>query len=236
MSINFQGGQKLKNILLVDDEPMMLDLLSLYLSPLGYHCIKKESALEAIHYLEYHSVDLILLDIMMPEMGGLEACQEIRKKWDIPIIMLTALSEKADIVRGLNMGADDYITKPFDEEELIARIEAVIRRGNKQSVEISFNGLTLNLDSHQLFYQEKEISLTPKEFGLMNLFLSNPNKVFTRDYLIESIWGFNVSTEDRTIDSHVRNLREKLRKAGFSADDYLQTVWGVGYKWSGQIS
>jgi len=224
----------LKTILLVDDEPMMLDLLSLYLSPIGYHCIKKESALEAIRYLEYHSVDLILLDIMMPEMSGLEACQEIRKKWDIPIIMLTALSEKANIVRGLNIGADDYITKPFDEEELVARIEAVIRRGNKHSEGISFNELTLNLDSHQLFYQEKEISLTPKEFEMINLFLHHQNKVFTRDYLIESIWGFNVSTEDRTIDSHVRNLREKLRKAGFSADDHLQTVWGVGYKWSGQ--
>ena len=96
---------------------------------IGYHCIKKESALEAIRYLDYHSVDLILLDIMMPEMSGLEACQEIRKNWDIPIIMLTALSEKTDIVRGLNIGADDYISKPFDEEELVARIEAVIRRG-----------------------------------------------------------------------------------------------------------
>ena len=224
----------MKTILLVDDEPMMLDLLSLYLSPLGYLCIKKESSIEAITYLEYHSVDLILLDIMMPEMSGLEACQEIRKKWDIPIIMLTALGEKTDIVKGLNIGADDYITKPFDEEELVARIEAIIRRGNKHLEGISFNGLTLNLDSHQLFYQEKEISLTPKEFGMMNLFLNHPNKVFTRDHLIESIWGFNVSTEDRTIDSHVRNLREKLRKAGFSADIHLQTVWGVGYKWSGQ--
>ena len=224
----------MKTILLVDDEPMMLDLLYLYLSPIGYHCIKKESALEAIHYLDYHSAHLILLDIMMPDMSGLEACQEIRKKWDIPIIMLTALSEKTDIVKGLTLGADDYITKPFDEEELVARIEAVIRRGNKHSEGISFNGLTLNLDSHQLFYQEKEVPLTPKEFGMMNLFLSNPNKVFTRDHLIESIWGFNVSTEDRTIDSHVRNLREKLRKAGFSADVHLQTVWGVGYKWSGQ--
>ena len=198
-----------------------------YTCPLSaIYCIKKESALEAIRYLEYHSVDLILLDIMMPEMSGLEACQEIRKKWDIPIIMLTALSEKTDIVRGLNIGADDYITKPFDEEELVARIEAVIRRGNKQSKGISFNGLTLNLDSHQLFYQEKEISLTPKEFGMMNLFLNHPNKVFTRDHLIESIWGFNVSTEDRTIDSHVRNLREKLRKAGFSADDSLTNRLG----------
>ncbi|MCQ6274559.1 response regulator transcription factor [Bacillus sp. V3B] len=221
----------MKSILLVDDEPMMLDLLSLYLSPLGYNCIKKESALDAIDYLESHSIELILLDIMMPNMDGLEACQEIRKHWDIPIIMLTAMSEKADIVRGLNMGADDYISKPFDEEELVARIEAVSRRRTKQSESISFKGLTLNQDSYQLLYHAKQISLTPKEFGMMSLFLSNPNKVFTRDHLINSIWGYNVSTEDRTIDSHVRNLREKLRKAGFPADDHLLTVWGIGYKW-----
>ena len=153
----------MKTILLVDDEPMMLDLLSLYLSPLGYHCIKKESGLRSSTFFGLsNTVDLILLDIMMPEMSGLEACQEIRKKWDIPIIMLTALSEKTDIVRGLNIGADDYISKPFDEEELVARIEAVIRRGNKQSKGISFNGLTLNLDSHQLFYQEKGNFLNPE--------------------------------------------------------------------------
>ena len=106
----------MKNILLIDDETMMLDLLSLYLSPYGYNCIKKESALEGIHFLENHSVDLILLDVMMPEMDGWMACQEIRKYWDTPIIMLTAMSEKPDIVKGLNIGADDYISKPFDEE------------------------------------------------------------------------------------------------------------------------
>ena len=122
----------MKTILLVDDEPMMLDLLSLYLSPLGYNCIKRESALDAIQYLELHSVDLILLDIMMPDMDGLETCKEIRKYWDTPIIMITAMSEKSDIVKGLNIGADDYISKPFDEEELIARIEAVLRRRTKQ--------------------------------------------------------------------------------------------------------
>src|SRR3954454_11441899 len=133
----------MKTVLLVDDEPMMLDLLSLYLSPIGYHCIKKEAALEAIHSLEPHSVDLILLDIMMPEMDGLEACQEIRKYWDTPIVMLTAMSEKTDIVRGLNSGADDYISKPFDEDELIARMDAVLRRRTKQTGNISFQGLFL---------------------------------------------------------------------------------------------
>lgn len=224
----------MKTILLVDDETLMLDLLSLYLSPHGYTCIKKESALEAIDYLTSHSVDLILLDIMMPEMDGLEACREIRKYWDTPIIMLTAMSEKADIVKGLNTGADDYISKPFDEDELLARIEAVLRRRTKQKGSLSFQGLVLNQDSFQLHYMEQEIPLTPKEFGMMSLFLTNPNVVFTREHLITSVWGYGVSTEDRTIDSHVRNLREKLRKAGFPADDHLLTVWGVGYKWDGQ--
>lgn len=223
----------MKTILLVDDEPLMLDLLSLYLSPLGYHCIKKESALDAIAYLETNSADLILLDIMMPDMDGFDACQEIRKEWDIPIIMLTAMSEKTDIVKGLKSGADDYISKPFDEEELTARIEAVLRRNNKQSDVLFYHGLELNQESFQLYFNDKEIPLTPKEFALMSLFLTNQNKVFSREHLITSIWGYDVATEDRTIDSHVRNLRDKLRKAGFSADEHLLTVWGVGYKWGG---
>lgn len=222
----------MKTLLLVDDETMMLDLLSLYLTPLGYTCIKKESASEAIQYLKTHQVDLILLDVMMPEMDGWEACEKIRGHWDTPIIMLTAMSEKNDIVKGLKMGADDYISKPFDEEELTARIEAVLRRQKSEGDKIFFQGLLLDQDSHQLLFNGQEISLTPKEFGMMSLFLNHQNKVFSREHLITTVWGFEVSTEDRTIDSHVRNLREKMRKAGFPVDDYLQTVWGVGYKWS----
>lgn len=222
----------MKTILLVDDETMMLDLLTLYISPAGYSCVKKESAIDALKYLESNSVDLILLDIMMPEMDGWEACQEIRKHWDTPIIMLTALEEKSDIVKGLQIGADDYVSKPFDEEELLARIDAVLRRHKQISNKILFKGLVLENDSHQLQFNIQDISLTPKEFALIKLFLSNQNKVFTREHLITAIWGYEVSTEDRTIDSHVRNLRDKLRKAGFPVDDFLQTVWGVGYKWA----
>lgn len=218
-------------IILVDDETRMLELLSLYLAPLGYKCIKQTSALDALSYLEANNADLILLDVMMPEMDGWEACREIRKHWDIPIIMLTARSEKLDIVKGLKIGADDYVTKPFDEGELIARIEAVLRRNSGKSPIISFKGLNLNMDSYDLQFNGASIPLTPKEFSLLNLFLQNRNKVFTREHLISNIWGYGVATEDRTIDSHVRNLRDKLRKAGFSADDYLITVWGVGYKW-----
>ncbi|WP_079509830.1 response regulator transcription factor [Mesobacillus jeotgali] len=218
-------------ILLVDDEMRMLDLLALYLEPAGHKCIKRTSANAAIEYLEHHGVDLILLDIMMPEMDGWEACGEIRKHWDIPIIMLSARSEKPDIVKGLHIGADDYVTKPFDEGELLARIEALLRRHSSKSPVLTFKGLNLSMESYEVHYDGNQIPLTPKEFSLLSLFLQNKNKVFTREHLISTIWGYGVATEDRTIDSHVRNLRDKLRKAGFAADDYLATVWGVGYKW-----
>ncbi|MGS2778303.1 response regulator transcription factor [Robertmurraya sp. GLU-23] len=224
----------MKTILIVDDELMMLDLLSLYLTPVGYKCIKMTSAKAAIQYLESNQVDLILLDIMMPEMDGWEACKEIRKYWSTPIIMLTAMSEKSDIVKGLKSGADDYISKPFDEDELTARIEAVLRRQTSDSSKISFKGLILDRDSYVLQYYDTEISLTPKEFGILSLLLTNQEKVFSREHLINTIWGFEVLTEDRTIDSHVRNLREKLRKAGFPIENHLLTIWGVGYKWAGK--
>ncbi|MBT2677409.1 response regulator transcription factor [Bacillus sp. ISL-35] len=218
-------------ILLVDNEIRMLDLLALYLEPAGHKCIKKTSANEAIEFLENHGADLVILDLMMPEMDGWEACGVIRKHWDIPIIMLSARSEKPDIVKGLKIGADDYITKPFDEEELLARIEALLRRHSSKSQMLTFKGLNLNMDSYEVQHDGILIPLTPKEFSLLSLFLQNKNKVFTREHLISTIWGYGVATEDRTIDSHVRNLRDKLRKAGFAADEYLATVWGVGYKW-----
>lgn len=221
----------MRKILLVDDEIRMLDLLSLYLTPRGYGCIKKTSAAEAIHYLENEKADLVLLDVMMPEMDGWEVCKEIRKQWDIPIIMLTARSEKMDVIKGLNLGADDYVSKPFDEEELIARIEAVLRRKEGKQERILFNGLDLKQDSFELLFNNEQVPLTKKEFSLLGLFLQNRNKVFTREHLLTAIWGYTVSTEDRTIDSHVRNLRDKLRKTGFPIDQYLTTVWGLGYKW-----
>jgi DNA-binding response OmpR family regulator len=220
-----------KKILLVDDEIRMLDLLSLYLSPKGYNCIKMTSALKAIRYLDKEKADIILLDVMMPEMDGWEACTEIRNNWDIPIIMLTARSEKNDIVKGLKIGADDYISKPFDEEELTARIDAVLRRKTGHSGLTAFNGLSLNEDSFDVSYKNQHVPVTPKEFSLLALLLKNRNKVFTREHLLTTIWGYAAPTEDRTIDSHVRNLRDKLRKTGFPVDDYLTTVWGLGYKW-----
>ena len=216
---------------MVDDEIRMLDLLALYLTPKGYKCIKMTSAIEAIRFLETDRADLILLDVMMPEMDGWTACKEIRNNWDTPIIMLTARSEKIDVVKGLKIGADDYISKPFDEKELIARIEAILRRKNGHTGMIAFNGLNLNEDSFNVSYNNKHVPLTPKEFSLLGLFLQNRNKVFTREHLLTTLWGYTAATEDRTIDSHVRNLRDKLRKTGFPVDEHLTTIWGLGYKW-----
>jgi len=221
----------LYTILLVDDEKRMLDLLDLYLSPKGYHCVKCESGLSAIQYLENNQVDLVLLDIMMPEMDGWETCKRIREFSNVPIIMVTARDQTTDIVQGLKIGADDYITKPFDESELLARIEAVLRRSVGKHSKMEFQGLVWDEDQHKVQYKNHPICLTPKEFAVLGLFLKNPNRVFSREQIIVSLWGYNANTEERTIDSHVKNIREKLRQVGFPIDQFLQTVWGVGYKW-----
>jgi DNA-binding response OmpR family regulator len=218
-------------ILLVDDEKRMLDLLDLYLSPKGYNCAKCESGLAAIQYLENNKVDLVLLDIMMPKLDGWETCKRIREFSDVPIIMVTARDQTLDIVKGLNIGADDYITKPFDEAELLARIEAVLRRFVGKRSKIEFQGLVWDEDEHKAYYQNEPIFLTPKEFAILGLFLKHPNRVFSREQIIVSLWGYNANTEERTIDSHVKNIREKLRQVGFPIDQFLQTVWGVGYNW-----
>ncbi|OCA85091.1 response regulator transcription factor [Pseudobacillus wudalianchiensis] len=224
----------MNTILLVDDEERMLDLLSIYLTP-NYQCIKTNSGLKAISYIKRHDVDLVLLDIMMPEVDGWSTCRQIREFSDVPIIMLTARDEKMDVVKGLKMGADDYITKPFDEAELLARIEAVFRRAKSdQKMKMEYDGLLWDGEAHELIYDGQVIQVTPKEFSLLGLLLQHPNKVFSRANLLESIWGDEAFTEDRTIDSHVRNIREKLRQVHFPVDHYLSTVWGVGYKWIGK--
>ncbi|WP_153464231.1 response regulator transcription factor [Halobacillus sp. SY10] len=217
-------------ILLVDDEQRMLNLLSLYLTPHGMTCDQALSGYQALKQLDKKSYDLILLDIMMKNMDGFETCKKIKERTDIPVIMLTAKDQKHDILHGLHLGADDYVTKPFDEEILLARIEALLRRGTNQK-KIEINGLVWNQDSYQLHFKHREIRLTPKEFKLLGLLLKRPNQVYEREDLLELVWGFASETEGRTIDSHVRNLREKIRKQDFPIDSHLKTIWGVGYKW-----
>lgn len=222
----------MRKILIIDDEYRMRNLLSLYLTPVGYSSVEASSGAEALDYLQNNSCDLILLDVMMPDMDGWETCTKIREFSDVPIIMLTARTDKSDIVKGLGTGADDYITKPFDSGELLARIEAIFRRTKPiEDTNIYFKGLLWNPDSYSLSYQDKPVPVTPKEFALLGLLLKNPNRVYTREQLLSIIWGLEVETEDRTIDSHIRNIRDKLRNAGFPIYDHLTTVWGVGYKW-----
>ncbi|MDE0583608.1 MULTISPECIES: response regulator transcription factor [Planococcus] len=220
----------MKKILLIDDEQRMLDLLALYLTPHHYQCIKAQGPREALRHLETQAFDIVLLDIMMPEMSGFELCVKIRSFSDVPIIMLTAREQQEDIVKGLKLGADDYITKPFNEEELLARIEALLRRQAPKNI-IEVDGLKWDEERFELSYRGTPIKLTPKEFFMVGQLLKNPGKVFSRDQLILLIWGYDSETEGRTIDSHVRNVREKIRQSGFPVDKHFLTVWGVGYKW-----
>lgn len=220
----------MNKVLIVDDEKRMLDLIALYLRPHKYVCQKAQGANEALSYLESETFDIVLLDIMMPEMDGWELCQEIREISDVPIIMLTARDQREDIIKGLQLGADDYITKPFNEDELLARMAAILRR-RVPNVHIEINGLLWNKEQFELTYQDVQIKLTPKEFIMIGHFMRNPNQVFAREQLIDLIWGFDSETEGRTVDSHVRNMRDKIRQSGFPIDAHFKTVWGVGYKW-----
>ncbi|WP_307894684.1 response regulator transcription factor [Bacillus swezeyi] len=217
------------NVLLVDDEIRMLDLLELYLEK--YSCTKAVSGKEALELIEKQIFDLVILDIMMPEMDGWTICEEIRKLTNVPIMMLTAKNGQEDIVRGLTKGADDYLTKPFSEKVLLARIEAVLRRASRQS-EIRFKGLVWNKQNHTLHVNNREADITPCEFQLLGILLNHQDQVLARDQLIESVWGFNSDIEPRTVDSHMRNLRNRLKKAGFPVREYLHTVYGIGYKWT----
>ncbi|OZU88960.1 DNA-binding response regulator [Virgibacillus indicus] len=220
----------MKKVLLIDDEKRMLNLLALYLRPHHYDCIKVQQANEALEYIREETFDIVLLDIMMPEMNGWELCREIRRFSNVPIIMVSAREEKEDIIKGLKLGADDYITKPIDEGELLARIEALLRR-NARGNQIETNGLLWDEERYELTFKNKPIKLTPKEFTMAGHLMKHSNQVFSREQLIDLIWGIDSETEGRTIDSHVRNMRDKIRRAGFPIDDHFKTVWGVGYKW-----
>jgi len=220
----------LKRLLVVDDEVRMLQLLKLYLEPHGFECITKTNGHDAINYLADHEVDLVLLDIMMPEINGWATAKLIRGFSNVPIIMLTARDQSTDMVKGLGIGADDYITKPFEEEVLLARIQALLRRISPPS-KIEENGLIWDEGNHELTFRDEKINLTPKEFEMIGLLLQNKKTVFSREKLIEIVWGYDSDTEGRTVDSHIRNIRDKCRKTGFPIEDHLKTVWGLGYKW-----
>ena len=220
-------------ILIVDDDENICELLNLYLKKDGFDTILAYNGMQAVEYSEKFSPDLILLDIMLPQLDGWQVCREIRKKSDVPIIMLTAKGETFDKILGLELGADDYITKPFDTKEVIARIKAVLRRTNdkenQQGIkEVRFDKLIINLTNYELTVNQERIDTPPKELELLYHLASNPNRVYTRDQLLDEVWGFDYFGDSRTVDVHVKRLREKLE--GVSENWSLKTVWGVGYK------
>lgn len=226
----------MNTILLIDDETRMLNLLELYLTPHGYRCAKKNSGYDAIQYMKNHSIDLVILDIMMPELNGWQTCEKIRAFSHVPIIMLTARGDRDDIVKGLNVGADDYITKPFDEEVLVARVNALFRRKTRydqmeDDQQLIRGGFTLDGHSFSLKYEDGILSLTLKEYNILHSLMKNTDRVYTREQLLLMVWDINSKTDIRTVDSHIRNLREKLKRAGFPIEDHLKTIWGIGYQW-----
>ena len=219
-------------ILIVDDDINICELLKIYLEKNGFETAIVNDGLSAVEYAESKKPDLILLDIMLPSLDGWQVCREIRKKSDVPIIMLTAKGETFDRVLGLELGADDYIPKPFDTKEVIARVKAVLRRSAapKESEQkfVSFDKLTINITSYELIVDGKQIDTPPKELELIYHLASNPGRVYTRNQLLDEVWGFDYFGDSRTVDVHVKRLREKLE--GVSDEWELKTVWGVGYK------
>ncbi|WP_089741180.1 response regulator transcription factor [Gracilibacillus ureilyticus] len=224
-----------KTVLIVDDEIQMRTMLKLYLRN-DFHTAEAGNGKEAIDRFSKEPVDLVLLDIMMPELDGIETCKKMKEiNPNIPIILLTALNSTSDKVEGLSIGADDYIVKPFEPEELIARIRVQFRHfssvGKEPSHKLSFGDWFIDSDSRTVMANGKELKYSPKEFDLLYLFASNPNRVFTRDQLLDQIWGINEIVDIRTVDSHVRYVRDKLKKAGVKHQP-IETIWGVGYKFT----
>ena len=222
-----------EKILVVDDDSNICELLRLYLEKEGYAVKIVNDGVSAVNAFKQESPDLMILDIMLPKLDGWQVCREIRKFSDKPIIMLTAKGETFDKVLGLELGADDYMTKPFDTKEMVARIKAVLRRTGAAAAadavkEVNFENLTVNLTNYEMKVKGVPVDTPPKELELIYHLASNPNRVFTRDQLLDEVWGFDYYGDSRTVDVHVKRLREKLE--GVSDKWELKTVWGVGYK------
>ena len=221
-----------KKVLVVDDDINICELLRLYLEKEGFAVTVANDGKVAVDTAKAESFDIILLDIMLPGLDGWQVCREIRKDSDVPIIMITAKGETFDKILGLELGADDYVPKPFDAKEVVARVKAVLRRyGEKEEDNkklVTFDKLSINLTNYELVVDGNVIDTPPKEMELIYHLASNPNRVYTRDQLLDEVWGFEYYGDSRTVDVHVKRLREKLE--GVSTQWSLKTVWGVGYK------
>ena len=226
-----------EKILIADDEELLRSMLKEYLSPAGYLVDEAADGTEALALFKQNKYTLVVLDVMMPQMDGWSVCREIRKISSVPVIMLTARGEEYDRLFGFELGADDYLVKPFSPRELLARIKAIIKRSatgpaDAASVnKISFAGLEIDFDAHNVYVDGALINLTPKEYDLLNFFVRHPNHVFSRGQLLENVWGYDFTGNARTVDTHVKMLRESLghyRK-------FIVTVWGTGYKFEAGV-
>ena len=221
-----------QKVLVVEDDNNIAELLRLYLQKDGFEVSHAADGGKAVEMAKEIQPDLVLLDIMLPVMDGWQVCRELRKTMKMPIIMLTAKGETEDKVSGLEMGADDYIVKPFEVKELLARVHAVLRRtgddGKPKSKKLTFDKLVINLDSYELIVDGKKIDTPPKELELLYHLAATPNRVYTRNQLLDEVWGFDYFGDSRTVDVHIKRLREKVENV---SDQWaLKTVWGVGYK------
>ena len=219
-------------ILIADDEPVVHESLGIYLRADGFETVDVYDGEAAVASALEGDVALCVLDIMMPKMTGTDACREIRKKSDIPILMLTAKGEEIDRILGLELGADDYIVKPFSPREVVARIKAVLRRTaeipKEDSERVTYNGLVIDLKSYTVLLRGEPVICTPKEIEILYLLASNPGQVFTRDQLLSKVWGYDFAGETRTVDTHIKRIRKKLDSTGLGWS--IKTIYGVGYK------
>ena len=218
-----------QNILVIDDDKNIREVVKLYLRKEGYEVTEAADGAIGVDLFFGKQYDLVILDIMMPVQDGIEMIKQIRAKSNVPVIMLTAKGETFDKVLALELGADDYIVKPFDPKELVARVKAVIRRSTQEDKSdiLEYPNLKIDMQNYQVIYEGREVQMPPKEIELLYFLASRPNKVFTRDQLLEQVWGFEYFGDSRTVDVHIKRLREKFK------DDepwQIKTVWGVGYK------
>lgn len=228
----------MSTILIVDDELAIREMLRFSLTRNGFHVLDVENALQAKQVINKEHPDLMLLDVMLPGQSGTDLARELRNKAktkELPIIMLSAKDEEHDKIVGLELGADDYITKPFSPAELIARINSLLRRvkiDNDDYNEYQFLDLRLNSESHEVFYKQEKIQLSPIEFKLLAFFISKPERVFSRSQLLDYVWGQESFIEERTVDVHIKRLRQSLKSIGY--DSLIETIRGIGYRFSGK--
>ncbi len=225
-----------KRILLVDDEPLILKGLKFSLNQDGYDTDTATNGEQALEMALSNNYDIVLLDVMLPGLSGIEVCQRVREMSDVPIIMLTAKGEDMDKILGLEYGADDYMTKPFNILEVKARIKTILRRAGSKSGEhkaqISEHGITINTESRSVIVGDNSVNLTVKEFDLLNLFMNNPDRVYSREELLDLVWGEDYVGDLRTVDVHIRRLREKIERNP-NKPECIMTKWGIGYYFAG---